>query len=368
MAELIIDRRRLGDNIRWLSQYFKQSKMQWTLIIKVLSGNKRVLKDLLTPETIEHIHSLGDSRLTGLRAVKEILPDIRTMYIKPPAVEFADQIVRYADISLNTSLRTIEALNKAAGKLGKVHDIVIMIELGELREGVLGENLLSFYNRIFELPNIRIIGLGTNLGCLFGVEPTRDKLIQLSLYKQLLETKFDHTLELISGGTSITLPLIGDRKIPKAVNHFRVGEAAFLGTSPLNQEIFGNLDPNVFEFHAQLLEIEEKEGTPDGVIGEGSIGHGPESAHIGDLAPGETSSRALVDFGLIDVDPADLVPQDAQVSFFGSTSDMTVYDLGKNRDENSRPRYRVGQQLPFTPNYMGVARLMSSKFVDKRVI
>lgn len=367
MAELIIRPQIIQQNIRNLSGFLQSRGLSWTLIVKILSGDREALEKILDPahpETTEHLHSIGDSRLTGLKIVKEINPKLQTMYIKPPAIELADEIVQYADISLNTSWKTIQALDKAAGKAGVLHKVLVMIELGELREGILGENLLKFYEKIFALDHVKVIGIGTNLGCLNGVEPTRDKMIQLSLYKQLIEASFQKKVDLVSGGTSITLPLVEQQRIPKGVNHFRIGEAAFMGISPLDQQPFQNLETSAFEFDAHLLEIEEKEGTPDGIIGEGSIGHGPESVQVQELAPGEKSIRALVDFGLIDVDPGDLVCQDPTVQLVGSTSDMTVYDLGENRSRPQTERYQVGQTLRFTPSYMGVARLMGSKFVD----
>ncbi|KGE70791.1 alanine racemase [Spirochaeta lutea] len=366
MAELVIYKERILKNIRTLNTYFEKHGITWTLIVKMLSGNKRLLKEILTDPILSGaLQSVGDSRLTGLRHVKELNPEIQTMYIKPPAIRFADQVVTYADVSLNSSFRTIEALNRAAGKQNKVHKVIIMIEMGELREGILGDNLIDFYTRVFALEHIDIIGIGTNLGCLFGVEPTRDKLVQLSLYKQLIEATFKTKVSLVSGGTSITLPVIEQGKLPKAVNHFRVGEAVFMGTSPLDQKRFSTLSESVFEYDAQILEIEEKDAQPDGVIGEGNIGHAIEAQEDD---PSDKSFRALVDFGLIDVDAADLEPLDPEVSLFGSTSDMTVYSLGSNKTPSGQKKYQVGQSLPFKPSYMAVARLMSSKFIDKRVV
>ncbi|MEJ2617972.1 MAG: alanine racemase, partial [Ignavibacteriaceae bacterium] len=129
-------------------------------------------------------------------------------------------------------------MNAEAERQGKKHRIIVMIEMGELREGIVRDEVLHFYEKIFELENIDIIGIGTNLGCMYGVEPTYDKLIQLSLYKNLIDAKFGTNLELISGGTSITLPLIDKNKVPAALNHFRIGEAALLGVSPLDGKQF----------------------------------------------------------------------------------------------------------------------------------
>jgi len=183
---------------------------------------------------------------------------MKTIYIKPPAKIYVDDIVKYADISLNSSFSTIKALNEAAKKVEKIHQIIIMVELGELREGVKRTELMSFYEKVFQFSNIEVIGIGSNLGCMYGIEPSYDKLLQLSLYEELISVKFNRDLKYVSGGTSITLPLIESKTIPKDINHFRVGEAVFFGISPLDNKKFKELSTDTFEFSANIIELEEK--------------------------------------------------------------------------------------------------------------
>ncbi|MFW5702298.1 MAG: alanine racemase, partial [Bacteroidota bacterium] len=329
------------------------------------SGHKETLRRILTSPEIARIGSVGDSRLSSLEAIKKINPDVTTMYIKPPPMPYVKSVVSVADISLNTSEDTIRALNEEAKKQNKIHKVIIMIELGELREGIMRENVLSFYKNVFELSNIEIVGIGTNLGCMYGVEPTYDKLIQLSLYKQLLEAKFDRKLDFISGGSSITLPLVKTGQLPKTVNHFRIGEAVFLGTSPFDNQIFNGLSGDAFEYTANILELEEKAYIPEGNISEGNVGHTSEDQPWG---PEDKSYKAILDFGILDVDTEEITPKDQSVKFFGTTSDLTVYDLGKNSGKGGKPKYNVGDRIAFKPGYMGTARLMHSKFVEKKLI
>jgi predicted amino acid racemase len=240
-----------------------------------------------------------------------------------------------------------------------------MVELGELREGVLRENLEEFYEKVFELANIEVIGLGSNLGCMYGIEPTYDKLMQLTLYKMLLETKFNRKLPVISGGSSITLPLVENGRVPEGINHFRIGESAFFGTSPLDNETFKDLSSETFRFYGNIIELEEKEIVPDGVISDASIGHTEEFDE--DLIS-ETTFKAIVDFGLLDVDTNELELLDPEIQYVGTTSDMTVLDLGKNLTKDKKKKYRVGDKVCFKPSYMAVARLLNSKFIEKEFI
>lgn len=363
MAELVIYSSRIKSNIKVLSSFFESNRIEWSLVTKVFSGDKNFLKHILTKDVLKKVNSVGDSRLTSLKNIREVAPDINTIYIKPPASIYAEDVVKYADISLNTSLSTIRALNHAAIEQGKVHKIIIMIELGELREGVQRDNIMSFYQNVFDLSNIEVIGIGANLGCMYGVEPSYDKLLQLVLYKELISAKFNKQLKFVSGGTSITLPLIESSSMPKGINHFRVGEAVFFGVSPLNNERFMDLNTTTFEFYANIIELEIKKKAPDGVLSEGNIGH----THDFTQEDKATSSyKAILDIGLLDVDKEDIHPVDENITFVGITSDMLVVDLGNNEKDDNVLLYKVGDKIKFKLTYMGVARLLNSKFIEKQ--
>ncbi|MDD2563809.1 MAG: alanine racemase [Salinivirgaceae bacterium] len=363
MAQLRINTNKIIGNITKINRILQKHDIQWSLVAKILAGNKEVLRKILSHPEIKKLHSIADSRLTGLRAIKSIDPEITTMYAKPPAMDSIKSVVTYADISLNSSFKTIEALDKEAGRQGKTHRVIIMIELGELREGIIREHVLTFYKKVFDLKNVVIEGIGANLGCMYGIQPTYDKLLQLSLYKQLIEAKFDTSFSLISGGSSITLPLVGKPSMPKNLNHLRIGEAAFLGTTPIDNEKFRTLATDAFEYRANIIELELKETSPDGVLTEGNIGHTVENNEQQDY---QHSYRAILDFGLLDVDIQELKAKDPEIKFAGTTSDMSVYDLGPAL-KNKSCKYKVGDKVIFVPSYMAIARLMSSKFIDKSV-
>ena len=151
-----------------------------------------------------------------------------------PAPSTVDDVVATTDVSLNSELEVIRRLNESAGRQGRRHRIVIMIELGDLREGILPGNLIRFYKQVFELPHVDVLGIGANLGCFSGSVPTVDQFTQLSLYRELLELKFEHKLPMISGGSTAVLPLFLQGGLPRAINHFRIGEALFLGSDLIN--------------------------------------------------------------------------------------------------------------------------------------
>ena len=356
MAFITLNIKKLESNFDYLNTLFKKNKIQWSVVTKLLSGNKLYLTELLKFD----INQICDSRVSNLKEIKSINPDIETIYIKPPAKRSISSIIKYADISMNTEIETIKLLSKEAKKQNKIHKIIIMIELGELREGVLGEDFIDFYESIFKLENIRVVGIGTNLTCLYGVLPNHDKLIQLSLYEQLIEAKFNKQIPYVSGGSSVTIPLIFQNLLPKGINHFRVGETLFLGTDIYNNTKFEKMHSDVFCLFSEIIELIKKPMVPLGELGTNVEG---ESFEFDQKNVGETSYRAIIDLGLLDVaiDQIELVDKSLKVA--GASSDMIVIDLNENKKE-----YKVGDLIEFKLDYMGILRIMNSRYIDKKII
>ncbi len=355
MAFVTLDIKKLKSNFDYLNTLFKKNGIEWSVVTKVLSGNKIFLTELLKFD----MKQVCDSRVSNLKEIKAINPKIETIYIKPPAKRSISSVVKYADISMNTEITTIKLLSKEAKKQNKLHKIIIMIELGELREGVMGEDFMSFYEKIFKLDNIQVIGIGTNLSCLYGVLPNHDKLIQLSLYEQLVEAKFNKLIPYVSGGSSVTIPLIFQNLLPRGINHFRVGETLFLGTDVYNNTKFRKMHSDVFSLYCEIIELMEKPVVPIGEIGTNVEG---EAYEFDQTNLGETSYRAIIDLGLLDAETNHLEFVDKSLNLAGASSDMIVIDLGDNKK-----KYKVGDLVEFKLDYMGLLRIMNSKYIEKRI-
>lgn len=354
MAFITLHREKLRDNFNFLDSLFNERNIHWGIVSKLLCGNTIFLKEIMELGIME-IH---DSRISNLKKIKKINPKVQTVYIKPPSKRNISKIVEFADVSFNTEIYTIKMLSEEAKKQNKTHKIVIMIEMGDLREGVLGEELINFYKEVFSLPNIKISGIGTNLNCLSGVMPTQDKLIQLSLYKQLIEAKFNVEIPWVSGGTSVAVPLLLKNARPMAVNHFRIGEALFFGKDLFTGETIEGMHNNVFTLYAEIIEITEKPNSPTGELGENVAGNTFELNEDIDLS--ETSLRAILDFGLLDMQPQYLSPTDDSINIIDSSSDMTVIDIS-----NSKSNYKVGDLVSFNLQYMGALYLLNSDYIEK---
>lgn len=356
MAHIVLNRKKLQHNYQYLNHLFTTHAIEWGIVSKVFCGSKAYLKEIIDLG----IGQVCDSRITNLKIIKSINRDIETVFIKPPAKRYISSIIKYADASFNTEYETIKMLSDEAQRQNKLHKIIIMIELGELREGVMREDFMDFYEKVFKLPNIEIAGIGTNLTCMYGVLPSQDKLIQLCLYEQLIEAKFNKVIPYITGGTSVTIPLIAEGLLPRGVNHFRVGETLYLGTDVYNNKPNPNLSQDVFKLYAEIIELREKPMVPDG-----NMGHNMNGDQLTfETEHGETTSyRAIIDIGLLDVDENHIFPTSGAIKVVGSSSDMMVVDLGEEHNH-----YKVGSLIEFNLDYMGILRIMNCDYVDKRIV
>ncbi len=356
MAYLTLNKTKLKSNFEFLKNLFEEKNISWGVVSKLLCGNRMFLQELINLG-VREIH---DSRISNLAMVKKIKPEVQTVYIKPVSKRNVGKMVEFADVSLNSELNTIHWISEEAVLQKKKHKIIIMVETGDLREGVMGEHLVEFYSQIFQLPNIEVIGLGTNLNCLNGVMPSTDKLIQLSLYKQIIELKFNKKIPWVSAGTSVTIPLMFTHQLPLGINHFRVGETLYFGVDLFEEKIIEGMHGDVFEFHAEIIEMQEKPMLPVGNLAANPQG---EVAEIDSELYGQSSFRAILDIGLLDVDPKYLIPKDQNFEILGASSDMIIINLGKNPEN-----YKVGDTLNFELKYMGALGLLNSDYVDKKVI
>lgn len=355
MAFIKLYRDKLKHNYKFLDTMFKSHQIDWAVVTKLLCGNELYIKEVLSLGPKE----VCDSRLSNLEIIKSIDPSVQTVYIKPPPKRSIETVVKFADVSFNSESSTIEMLSAEAVKQNKIHRITIMIELGDLREGIMGEHLIDFYKKIFELPNIEVVAIGSNLNCLHGVMPSQDKFIQLALYKQLIETTFQKKIPWVTAGTSVTVPLLSRKQVPKAINHFRIGETLFFGLNLMTGETIEGMKSDIFELFAEIIEITKKPTIPIGELGENPSG---DVYEINDEDYGRKSFRAIIDIGLLDISPDYLIPNDDDIEVVNASSDMLIVDLG-----DTAQSYKVGDLITFKLKYMGALAILNSNYIDKQI-
>jgi predicted amino acid racemase len=265
-----------------------------------------------------------------------------------------DEVVESVAVSLNSELAVLEALSSAAQQYGKVHDIVLMVDLGDLREGIWPDDLIPIVRQANELPGIHIKGLGTNLACFAGVMPDADNMNRLVELATEVEQCLNVPLELVSGINSSGLDLIASGGMPERVNHARIGEAILLGRETTHRKPWPDTYQDAFVLHAEVLELKKKPSIPLGDRSEDAFGTRPEIEQRGEIV------RALLNVGREDIHVEGLAPQDPRVVILGASSGYLVVDVTA-----AAGSVRVGDTLSFLLNYAALLAAMTSGYVKK---
>lgn len=355
MNKLTIDLHALHQNVHTIGKWVATHGASWTLVTKAMCG----FPDVLAGLRASGVRSMADSRLANLEAIAALPEPVESWYLRLPHYPALPDIVRLSSVSLNSEVEIIEALNEEAGRQGRLHRVIIMIELGDLREGVLPGSLVRFYERVFDLPHIRVLGIGSNLGCLSGIIPSIEQFSQLAMFHELLQLKFQRPLPLVSGGTSAVLPMLRDGLLPKAVNHFRVGEAVFLGTDLVNGGQMEGLRSDAVTLEVEIVELREKSLSP---LGETTDMMPFEELQATRHPAGSRGYRAVVTLGHLDTDLGGLTPLNPDYELVGASSDLSVLTVGDNPENLS-----VGDTIKFRPAYGALVRLMAGKYIEKFV-
>jgi predicted amino acid racemase len=296
---------------------------------------------------------IADSRLENIQKMKGA--GISTQFVLlRTALSQAESIIHNVDISLNTELATIRALSHYGNVHNKIHQVIVIVELGDLREGVLPCNLARFVKRVLELPSIKIIGIGCNLACHGGIKPNHQKMCELSELAEKIENQFQFHLEVISGGNSANYEWYESVNKVGRVNNLRLGESILLGCETINRNAIPGLHTSAFQLIAEVIESKQKPSMPFGEACQDAFGNFPVFVDRG------IHQRVIIALGRQDIIVSSLKPNN-HIEILGSSSDHIIID-SKNHD------LKIGSEVKFNLDYGGLLSAMTSPFIKKQFI
>jgi predicted amino acid racemase len=348
--KLVIDVDKIEHNTRTIVGLCNQNGIEVTGVTKVTCGHLQVAKAMLRGG----VSGIADSRLENIHRLITAGIDAQLMLLRLPALSIVAEVVESIAVSLNSELAVLEALSTAAQQRGKQHDVVLSVDLGDLREGVWPDDVVPFVREAIRLPGIRIKGLGTNLACFAGVVPDEENMNRLVELATEVEQCFDFRLEWISAVNSSGLELIAAGGMPARVNHARIGEAILLGRETTHRKPWPNTYQDAFVLYAEVLELKIKPSIPLGNRAEDAFGKRPEFEQRGEVL------RALLNVGREDIDVEGLTPQDPGVVILGASSGYLIVDATAVAGS-----IRVGDSLSFLLNYAALLAAMTSAYVKK---
>lgn len=338
---------KIRDNTRMLSELYGQKGISLMGVSKAVLGEPSIVEAMIQGG----VQFIADSRIENIQKMKTAGISTKFVLLRTPVSE-AESIVKSADISLNTEIVTLKKLSHYAKAHNQTHQVIIMVELGDLREGILPCDLSQFIRETLSLSHIKLIGIGCNLACHGGVKPDDKKMNELSELVDIIEKEFQICLEIISGGNSANYEWYKSARDIGRINNLRLGESILLGCETVNRKAIPGLHRSAFQLIAEVIESKKKPSLPYGKIGQDTYGNVPSFKDRG------VHQRAIIALGRQDVRISSL-KSDSSLEILGSSSDHIILD-------SINHNLHVGDEVRFGLDYAGLLSAMTSPFIRKQ--
>ncbi|MCL1914097.1 MAG: alanine/ornithine racemase family PLP-dependent enzyme [Eubacteriaceae bacterium] len=340
---LEIDKSIIAGNTRRLVQMCSQHGIEVTAVTKVVMGDAAIASIFVD----NGIARIADSRIPNLAKLAGI--NAEKWLIRTPMISEAPQVVELADVSLNAEISVLHALDDSAKKQSKIHKVILMLDLGDLREGYFRkEELESVAGFVQSSSNLELYGIGANLACLNFALPDTEKM------GELLGIASKLGVNLVSAGNSASLDLMLAGGMPSGINNLRLGESLLFGRERARFKYLDGTRNDAFILKAEVIELKEKPSAPWGEIGVDSYGRKAVFVDKG------IRKRAILALGKQDTDIETMWPVDPGIEIIGASGDHLIVDVAQAcRD------VFVGAVMPFRLGYYALLRAYTSPFVNR---
>ena len=283
------------------------------------------------------------------------------MLLRVPGMSELAELPRLADYSLHSDLATLDALNSVCAEQGVTHRVIVMADLGDLREGFWDKTeMVEVCCHVEQgLDHLHLAGVGVNLGCYGAVKPTPENMGQLVDIARAVEARIGRRLEIVSGGATSSFTLVHWGTMPAGVNHLRIGEAILLGKDLQVDWGIRDMDylrMDALTLRAEVVEVKDKPTYPIGEFAIDAFGRKPVYEDRG------IRRRAILALGRADVGELEsLIPREPGLTVIGGSSDHCIVDV-----EDCPRRLQVGDIVEFSLCYSHM--LYATARSDMRII
>lgn len=348
---LTIDTNKLSHNTREIVKMCKNRGITAMAVTKLFQGNPKIAQLMVDAG----ITCIGDARIQNLIRLKDI--DAEKVLIRIPMLNEIDLLVEYADISLNSEIETVKEISKYCVENNKTHKVVLMIDMGDRREGVNEEDVLYTAQEMAKCEGIDLVGIGVNFGCFGGVIPSKESMEAFMKHAKNIEEKLKLKFTHVSGGSSLNLHMIWNETLPEGITHLRIGQSINLGVEDKYRKIIDGMYGDVYKLHAQVIEKKTKPSVPKGEIGIDAFGHVPVFEDKGNI------DRLILGIGKQDVILDGLTTPDENMEIIGASSDHMILNI-----TDSKRAYKIGDVVSFEMNYSSLLSVFNSEYVYKKYI
>ena len=358
--KLIIDLKKLQQNLDACAAITKDhGNCSLMIVTKGVCADAEMMKMLIADPKVDY---LADSRVKNIATYADAARKAgkKTVLLRIPMHSEIEEVIKHVDLSFNSEISTLKLLNKEAGKQGKSHNVLLMIDLGDLREGIFFQKedlVFEAVETILDMKNLNLYGIGVNLTCYGAIIPKNDNLSKLVDWAKKIEAKYNIKLEMVSGGNSSSIYLIDKGEMPAGINNLRLGESFLLGNDTAYETDIPGTVGDGFILQAQIVELKEKPSLPIGEVGVDAFGEKPYYEDRGIM------KRAIIAVGKQDTDLGSMTPMDSQIEIMGGSSDHIILDV-----TNTDKEYKVGDIVSFELGYGGLLKTATSPYVEKEYI
>lgn len=305
---------------------------------------------------------IASSRLEQLKRAREAGVKAPLMMIRVPMISELDEMTELCEYSLQGSPDTLAALEDVLSAKDMTHNVILMADLGDLREGIFDKDEFVKTAEYIEndLPHVHLAGIGTNLGCVGSVVPTKEKMDMLVEWAEAVEKAIGRPLEIVSGGATSSLMPVIDGTMPAKVNNLRIGALVLCGPLEDYRTCYGReeadvLSDEVFTLEAEVIEAGIKPTHPVGELGVNAFGERAEYVDRGER------KRVLLAIGRADYgDIEALIPMLDGAEVTMASGDHTILDI-----HDTGVDLKTGDKVKFKLKYPAILRLTTSENVYK---
>jgi len=304
---------------------------------------------------------LGTSRLEQVAKCRAAGVPGPWLLIRIPGLTELPDVVALCETSLQSEWPTLLALEEECLRQNKTHRVIVMTDLGDLREGFWDKKeLVDVCERVErDLPHVHLAGIGVNLTCYGSTKPTPEKMNELVGLARQVEQRIGRKLEIVSGGATSSFTLVHWGTMPAGVNHLRIGEAILLGKDLQVDWGIRDMDylrMDALTLRAEVVEVKDKPTYPIGEFAIDAFGRKPVYEDRG------IRRRAILALGRADVGELEsLIPREPGLTVIGGSSDHCIVDV-----EDCPRRLQVGDIVEFSLCYSHM--LYATARSDMRII
>ncbi|WP_341365910.1 alanine racemase [Yoonia sp. BS5-3] len=337
-----VDLRKIRHNTHTIAERLKRPGIRVTAVTKAMCGHPAIARAMLDGGAA----GLAEARLSNVKRLRQAGVTCPITLIRTPMLSQVDDVVQSCEASYNTEMAVIAALAAAASRQNTVHGIILMVEMGDQREGIMPHDVGHMGQRVVDMPGVTLKGIGANFACLNGLAPTAAKMRALSALANDVEGRCGPIIGTVSGGNSVNLPWAFGACATGRINDLRIGEAILLGVDPITGDQIGGMYRDAFTLVAEVIETDAKSVHP-------SISNADHTlARIRLVSANLETTRIILAIGHQDTDAAGLLMPTGN-TLIGATSDHLVIGT-------KDAALCVGSEMRFQMSYGALMRAMAA--------